>query len=271
MFYKLLKNRVLLLTIVIIVLFILLNFILPERFLLSPTRNFFLKIFSPLASRSYSSSNKTSSFLSGLKNLKNLSFENEELKREVIALKLENSRLKEVDYLNSKLKEQLGLKDKEGSLDLISASVISHGSSGLSSEIWLSAGKSDGVTLGEAVVSNEFLIGKITEVENDFSKVTLIVDPNSVVNVILQDSRATGIVRGGVGFNLHLESVPPETNLKKGDKVITSGLGKTLPKGLIVGDIEKVTSSRSDLFQTAEIKSQLDFASLELVFIVKEK
>jgi len=212
---------------------------------------------------------KSSAFFSGLKNIKNLAKENEDLEKKVLELQVENSRLKEVELTNQKLRQQLGLKEKMKDLELVSAEVVSFGGGTISAEIWLNRGKKDGISLGAAVISNRCLLGKITELESDFSKVTLITDPSSVVNVILQDKRATGVVKGKVGFNLVMESIPPGIELKPGERIITSGLGETLPRGLIVGEIEKVTSSKSDLFQTAEIKSPLDFSLLELVFVIK--
>lgn len=267
--YKLLKNRYLQIIIVLVVLFVLLNFIIPEKYFLSPVRNIFLKITSPVVSLMYSGGDRTHGFFSQLGRIKSLSQENEELERKIAKLLIENSEIQETKRENEILRSQLDLKKEFKELELIAAEIIGRGPSNISSNLIIGEGSSGGISRGMPVVSGNMLIGKIDEVESDFSRVLLIVDPGSVVNVMIQESRAIGVLKGETGFNLVVESIPQEVELKKGQRIVTSGLGGTFPKGLVIGEIDEIKSPKSDIFQSANVRPVADFNHLEIIFVIK--
>jgi len=254
---------------VFIVIFALLNIIIPDKYLSSPLRNIFYQIISPLTSSLYKGGDSTSGFFSQISEIKRLSDEKSSLEKEVAELINENSKLRELERENEILKNQLGLKEEQKDLEFIAADVIGRGPTNISNTLLLNKGSDDGLADGMPVVTGSMLLGKLTDVSSDHSRVLLIVDPASVVNVMVQETRAAGVLKGEAGFNLKIESVPQEAPLKKGQRIITSGLGGTLPKGLIVGEVDSLVSSESEIFQSARIKPYADFNHLELVFIIK--
>jgi rod shape-determining protein MreC len=135
----------------------------------------------------------------------------------------------------------------------------------------INKGSRDGLKESMPVVSSNMLLGRLSGVDSDYSKVLLLTDPSSVVNVLVEESRANGILRGEVGFNLKIESVSQDAPLLKGQRILTSGLGGTLPKGLIIGEVDEVISPKSEIFQSASIKPAVDFNNLEIIFVLKSK
>lgn len=266
---KFLKNRIFLISVIIVLLFIGLNFVIPKKYLLDPMRNFIFKITMPITKYFYRSGGRTGGFFYNLSQINKLSDEKNELEKKNAELVLENVKLEETLKENQLLREELGLKSEIKDKELAAADIIGRGPTDISGNLIINKGKKDGFNVGMPVVSGGTLLGKLTEVLEDYSRVTLIVDQSSIVNAMVEETRAAGIIKGEVGFNLKIESVPQEFPLKIGQRIITSGLGETMPKGLIIGEVAEVLSPESEIFQSARIKPAADFNHLEIVFIIK--
>jgi rod shape-determining protein MreC len=118
------------------------------------------------------------------------------------------------------------------------------------------------------VVTERGLVGQVLEVADMASKVLLITDPLSAVNAVVQSSRTTGLVRGQVGGQLVLDEVPQEATIQMGDIVLTSGLGSTFPRGLVIGQVTDIRRQDVEMFQRATLHPTVDFNKLEVVLIV---
>ena len=118
------------------------------------------------------------------------------------------------------------------------------------------------------VVTERGLVGQISEVGETSSKVLLITDPLSAVNSVLQTSRATGMVKGISGGQIFLDEVPQGASIELGDIVLTSGLGGTFPRGLVVGQVTDVSEQDVEMFQTAALHATVDFNKLEVVLVI---
>jgi rod shape-determining protein MreC len=146
--------------------------------------------------------------------------------------------------------------------------VIGQDPSNLLRYIIIDAGTDDGVAKGMPVVTDRGLVGRIVEVSSRSSKVLLITDASSSVNAIIQSSRATGIVEGKVDGGLVIKYIPQPVTVNVGDIILTSGLGATFPKRLVIGQVTTVHRRDIELFQQAEIKPTVDFDRLEIVLVL---
>ncbi len=266
---NLLKNRIFLISTGIIILFVILNFIIPQKYLLDPFRNLVFRLSTPITRIFYKGGVKTGGFFDNISQIKNISDEKSKLEKRNAELELENSKLKEVLKENEVLRAELGLKAKLTNQELVAADIIGRGPGNSSGSLILNKGRKDGLGEDMPVVSSGRLLGKLTEVGDDYSRLILIVDESSVVNAMVEETRASGVIKGEVGFNLIIASIPQESPLKVGQRVITSGLGGTMPKGLIIGEVAEILSPQSEIFQSARIKPAADFNHLEIVFIIK--
>ncbi|MDI6778302.1 MAG: rod shape-determining protein MreC [Patescibacteria group bacterium] len=206
-------------------------------------------------------------FLGSIGNLKN---ENEKLTKENQKLLSENTRLKEIEKENEILREETKLAPKE-KFDLEASFIIAQDPEGQGNRYLIDKGKNSGI--GEnmpVIVSSGILVGKVSEVFPNASRISLITDQNSVVNAEITDSGVKGIAKGTFGLGLMLDMISQADVINEGDKVITSGLGKEMPRGLLVGKIGQISQSPDRLFQQTTIISPVDFSDLRIVFVVKK-
>ena len=199
--------------------------------------------------------------------LVNLKKENTVLNKTINALKEENLRLREAAIANMRLRKLLLFKEEfRGSM--VSAEVISEDPSSWFKTVILDKGSKDGIEKKMAVVTSEGMIGRVIEVSRSVSKVLLSTDHRSAIDVMVQRTRAKGILEGRVNQTCQLKYVSRADDVRMGDDIISSGLGGMFPKGLLLGRVSKIKREGSGLFQYVEVTPSVDFAKLEEVFIV---
>lgn len=194
--------------------------------------------------------------------------ESQQLKERLAALEQQNIKLQELQHENKQLSSLLQLK-QESELSGIVARVIGYDASQWVQSLTIDRGTSDGVVIGAAVVEHNGLVGQVIAAAPNTAKILLITDPASGVDGIIQDTRARGIVEGAGPSQCRWRFVVREDEVRVGDRVLTSGMDGIYPRGVIVGTIDAADSKRSGLFQAIEIKPEVDFASLEQVFVVR--
>ncbi len=258
-------KTILLLFITLLVIFS--GVLLDKTGLLGPVKDITVKMTSPFQIALFRAGQGISNFFDILSSINNLSRENQELKNRNAQLVSENTKLKETKKENNLLKQQLGFK-QQSNFRLLQADVINRNPQSALQFLTLDQGEKTGVKPGLAVTFNGALIGIIKETDYYTSKVLLITDQTSIVNAYIQESRASGVIKGQLGYSMKMELIPQNIVVKEGDTVITSGLGGLLPKGIIIGTVDSVDKADNEIFQTAMIKPTVNFKDLESVFII---
>lgn len=207
-----------------------------------------------------------------LRDLRTLRDENARLRQENDALIIENVQLKEAEAENERLRRLLDFTRTNPSYDYrggeVGARVIGHDPSAYLDFVIIDLGERQGASLDMPVVTERGLVGRITEVHDTSSEVLLITDVNSAVTALIQTSRAMGVVRGLAGGGLLLDQVPQDVEVHEGEIVITSGLGDSFPRGLVIGQISKVYQRDYEMFQQARVRPTVDFRNLEQVLVI---
>ncbi|MEX2210131.1 MAG: rod shape-determining protein MreC [Patescibacteria group bacterium] len=193
--------------------------------------------------------------------------ENADLRKEVGELKSELAKREEAVLENDALKAQLGFAQDSG-FALTEADIISQDPTNYQQILTVDRGSSSGIKQGMVAVTQGLLVGQVIETTPSTAKVRLITDFGSAVPALAQQTRASGLLRGGRGFGLELEMVPQTDELRTGDTLLTSGFGNDYPKGLVVGTVDRVEKHDTDVFQTAEIRPAVDLRRLERLFII---
>jgi rod shape-determining protein MreC len=195
--------------------------------------------------------------------------ENERLRRENDALLTENVRLKEIEAENVTLRALLTFTQENPTLKTHAAAIIGRDPSPYRQFVTINAGSSEGLAAGMPVITaGSALVGRVSEVGLASSKVQLIIDSTSAVNVRIQSSRVTGLAEGQSDGSLLMTQVPLDATVNLGDIVLTSGLGGNLPRSLVVGQVTEVIKRDIDLFQSARLRAATDFNRLELVLVI---
>lgn len=123
--------------------------------------------------------------------------------------------------------------------DFITAKVISNSSGSYIKTITLNTGKADGISVGNAVVNNWGMVGRVIETGNKSSRVLLITDINSQIPVYSEKSKHKAIAIGNNSDLLELKYLKPRVKLFDNERIITSGEGGLLPRGLSIGKFIK--------------------------------
>lgn len=207
---------------------------------------------------------------------RNLEKNYEQLKERVEQLEKELLRMSELEKQNQRLKKLLDFAVEREELVVTGARVTGKDPSNWFNVFTIDKGKNHGVEVNMAVVTDRGLVGRIIEVGANWAKVRSIVDAQSSISGIVERTRDNGIVKGNNAFGsedgtCRMVYLPLDSEVSVGDKVITSGLGDLLPKGIYIGEVIEVVRYKKDLYKTAIIKPGVDFQRLEEVLVVKSR
>lgn len=208
-------------------------------------------------------------FFSGILNIRNLSNENEELSSKLKKSIVDQVELNELRVENDSLKKQIGYSEDGQSEGLIPAKIIGRDLASFMDFIIVDKGSDDGSAVGEAVLSQGILVGRVSEVWKNQSKVILVTSKDSIVQAMLQSSRAMGVLKGGLS-GITLENIPQDSEVATDEIVITSGLGGGIKQGIAIGTISGQKSGNAEIFKVFSVKPLIDSNKLELVFIQKK-
>jgi rod shape-determining protein MreC len=230
--------------------------------------NLILGLVTPVQNHLSTLVNDFSDLVQTFRDVRELRRRNEELQKLADRTMIENVRLKELESENETLRQLLQFTQANPTHSYRAAEVVGQDPGNLLRSIIIDVGTHDGVTKGMPVITDRGLVGRIVEVSPRASKVLLITDISSSVNAIIQSSRATGIVEGRADGSLVMKYIPQPVTVNVGDIILTSGLGATFPKRLVIGQVTAVHKRDIELFQQAEIKPTVDFDRLEIVLII---
>lgn len=242
--------------------------IIAGRNTLEPVTGTVLIALSPLQAGFANLYNSISNAINTPADLASVQARNSELEKQIADLTTENIRLSESE---SKLKIISALLDyarTNPERKYVTADVVGRDESRFLRYVLLNKGARDGINRDMPVVTDKGLVGLVTETTINASKVVLITDLSSAVNVRLQNSRAEGIVIGQQSGELRLNYISVEVDMKQGERVVTSGLGGQFPQGLLIGTVASVRKRTFDVFQEADVKSAVDFNRLETVLVI---
>nr|MBI2905418.1 rod shape-determining protein MreC [Chloroflexota bacterium] len=193
---------------------------------------------------------------------------NAELEKQLADLAAENVQLQEARAQLAIVSALLDYASSSPERRYVTADVVSRDPSLFLRYVLLNKGSRDGLVRGMPVVTDKGLVGQITEVTPNASKVLLITDATSAVAVRLQTSRAEGMVTGQQSGELRLNFISVDVDLKPDEIILTSGLGGQFPTGLVVGRVVSTRKRTFDVFQEADVQSAIDFDQLETVLII---
>ncbi|MFH1750020.1 MAG: rod shape-determining protein MreC [bacterium] len=254
--------------IIAIITILIAGLIIPDNYFIAPVRSFCYQAIKPVNSFISGASIGTKNFFNNFLQIDRVLEENQKLEEENANLIAENVQISNLEYENQILREQLNFVNQHKKIKIVGANIIAKDPDSFLQTFTISIGEKHGVKVGQAVILNSYLIGKIEKSFDNHSNVLLITNRESVINSLVLDSRANGVVIGGLGFGLIIESIPQDADIKLHDKVITSGLSKDIPFGLIVGQISEIISDESEIFKRAAINSPINFSNLETVFVI---
>ena len=193
--------------------------------------------------------------------------ENDKLRRLNAKLMLQVNLLRKYGIENQELKRLLSLKSTV-SYPFISASVVSKSLNTASNTFTLNSGKTDGVKPGMPVINDLGLIGIVYTVSDNYSMIRTLRNVNLRITVKDERSRVNAILKWD-GNDLILTNIPKTSDIKIGDRIISSELSTIVPLPIPIGYIISINNKSTDIFNRVKIKSFANLTSVENVFIIK--
>ena len=195
--------------------------------------------------------------------------ENQRLHERITELELENLRLRSAGVENLELRRQLDLPPWRGT-PLKPVEILALAGEPTPTAAVLSAGKIQQVEEGDAVVTSEGLLGRVSESYAWTSRVLLITDPSSAVACEVESTGVLGILRFGTSPRprLLLTGVPLADTVRGGQRVLTSGLSRRYPRGIPVGTIGRTAKDPSGLTQEIEVLPAARLAHVRHGFVL---
>ena len=193
--------------------------------------------------------------------------ENDQLRREVDALKLQLAQLQGKAAEADRLAGLLNFRQTHTNVPMVGARVIGASAGSASQTIQLDRGERDGIRRNMGVITPDGVVGKVVETYANTSQVLLLTDKESAVGAMLADSRIQSPVGGVVGEPLlTMKYVPNDDAVNLGESVITSGLDRIFPRDLPVGTIAEIKPGNP--FKQIRIKPAANLERLEEVLVL---
>jgi len=145
--------------------------------------------------------------------------------------------------------------------------------------IMIDVGLRDKIRTNMTVLTSDGLVGRVTEVGFDRSRVVMVGDPNCRFSAQVQEPHDKSVVAKGIispsassldRLLVDLIYVPGGTLLKPGQPVMTSGDGGVFPKGITVGQIVDVRTNEYGLNLEARVKLAVNLDRLEQVWVMMQ-
>jgi rod shape-determining protein MreC len=142
-----------------------------------------------------------------------------------------------------------------------------------SQQVVINKGEQNGIFIGQAVLDATGVMGQVVSTSAFSSHVVLLTNPNHAVPIQVSRNGLRAIVKGrGLGELLEVDYLPHNADIRKGDLLVTSGLGGRFPTGYPVGTVESVNYPQGKAFVEIRVKSAAHIAiSREVLLVLNTK
>ena len=263
------------LTFLLIACFVLMILSYVRSDVITPARNYISYVLTPVQKGLNSFGTGINNKIREIENLKNLSVENEELKKSVDTLVEENNKLRSEKEELDRLRELYELDRNYLEYEKTAARVIAKDSDKWFQVFRVDKGIADGIEEGMNVLSGGGLVGIVIEVGSNFSVIRSIIDEESAVYAMSQVSADTCLVRGNAKLFedglIELTNMDKNAKINDGDAIVTSNLSTKFLPGLLIGYAADIRVNSQHLSKSGALVPVADFDNLQEVMIIRQK
>lgn len=204
--------------------------------------------------------------------------ENEELKRQVTELTLENTQLQQGWYELNTLRELYKLDGQYEEYEKIGARIIARDTGNWYHSFTIDKGEEDGIAVDMNVIAggeNGGLVGRVVSVGPNWAKVTSIISDNSNVtgqmlatgDMLIVSGDLSMMQDGVIRFSQLLDSAGVVVT---GDKIVTSDISDKYLPGILIGYIGEINLDSNKLTKSGSVTPAVDFEHLAEVLVILE-
>ncbi len=194
--------------------------------------------------------------------------QNYDLQQEIARLRLEQAALSEDAIQGHRLQALLDFQQRYVA-STVAAQVVGTSGSDLSRVLYIDKGSKNGLKPDQAVITPDGIIGKLRDVFPHTAQVLLINDQTSGAGVVLASTRLRAILRGSINGQILINNLTPDSRIKPGEQVLTSGGDQVYPRGLPVGTIESIKPDPDHQpYTLIELRPAANLDRLEEVLVI---
>lgn len=198
--------------------------------------------------------------------------ENNRLREEVNELVSQVISYDDLKKENEILRKYYGIKEDNPDYEIAVANVIRRDPNDDFYGFTIDKGSRDNVSINDPVITDNGLVGWISDVNVTTSKVTTLLSPEAKVGAMDQKSRDSGIATGSISLCddglLELSVISADNKIKPGDIVITTGVGGVYPPDIVIGKVAGLDYDEYDTTPYAIIKPYEDLKSITDVVVI---
>lgn len=201
--------------------------------------------------------------------------ENQSLREEIASLYRELAEAEAAQEELDELKAYVGIKEQHSEVSLSSpCKVTGYLANDPYGAFTIDAGKEDGIALYDPVVTEQGLVGVISELGDGTATVTTILSPDVSVAAYCSRTRDKGVVSGSLSFLQEgwckLQYLEKEHKLKKESVILTTGENGYFPKNFIIGYVQETGMDDTGLTCYAALEPAADLPNLSQVIVITD-
>ncbi len=200
--------------------------------------------------------------------------ENKALRARIKELEDQVYRSEVVREENEWLYDYLGLHRLHPDYVFEAATVVGRESGNYMTVLTLDCGSANGVKLNMPVITGEGIVGYVSEVGLTWCKVSTIIETATSVGAYVERSGEIGIVKGDFSLKnqgyCQMSYLSTDSDIKVGDRIISSGIGVVYPRGLLIGTVSEIVPDEASRTLSAYVEPAVDLRDISRVMIIKD-
>ncbi|WP_240989474.1 rod shape-determining protein MreC [Salipiger mangrovisoli] len=189
--------------------------------------------------------------------------QNQELRRELRRMTAWKEAALQLEQENAKLRD-LNNVQLDPRLTYITGVVLADSGSPFRQSVLINVGSRDGIVDGWATMDGIGVVGRISGVGNNTSRVILLTDATSRIPATIQPSGQRAMVVGDNSANPPIDFLENPDLVKPGDRIVTSGDGEVFPPGLLIGQVALDPGGR------LRVRLAADYERLEFLRVLRD-
>ena len=207
--------------------------------------------------------------------IRSLLAENERLREEIAALTEENTLLQQDKYELNQLRELVDLNEQYGEYNKVGARIISRDAGNWYSSFIIDKGSDNGLAVDMNVIAGGGLVGRLTAVGPNWSRVTSIISDSSNVSGMTLATEDNLIVSGSLqqmaeGTITFSQLVDSHNVVVAGDKIVTSNISDKFLPNILIGYISSIEMDNNNLTKSGLLTPAVDFEHLSEVLVITD-
>lgn len=201
--------------------------------------------------------------------------ENQELKRQVAELTVQNTQLQQDKYELNNLRELYKLDEQYSGYEKVGARIIAKDTGNWFHSFIIDKGTDDGLAIDMNVIADGGLVGRIIDIGSNWAKVTAVINDDSNVSGMVLASTDTLVVGGSLqlmqeGVISFGQLTDSKNKVEVGDKIVTSNISDKYLPSILIGYISEINQDANNITKSGKITPAVDFEHLEEVLVILE-